>query len=246
MHLNYLAVGTDAKTVKGEQYGWLTFIMYLAPHTVSVAAGGRNVCPYASKGCAAACLFTAGRGKFKNVREARIRKTVEYFRDKETFFQKLAQDVEAAVTYAAERDMRPCFRLNGTSDINFCQFIGRYPELQWYDYSKNSNLVLSNDLDNYHLTFSRSEENEAEALMLMAQGHNVAVVFPKDCFPETWNGVPVVDGDVSDLRFLDAKGVVVGLKAKGDAVKDASGFVVRSAPVANPIEILEPYAILSA
>jgi len=47
--------------------------------------------------------------------------------------------------------------------------------------------------------------------------------------PNTYAGAPVVDGDASDLRFLDPDGVVVGLKAKGDAKKDTSGFVKRVA-----------------
>ena len=37
----------------------------------------------------------------------------------------------------------------------------------------------------------------------------------------------MVDGDASDDRFNDESGVVVGLRAKGDAIgDDLSGFVV--------------------
>jgi len=43
--------------------------------------------------------------------------------------------------------------------------------------------------------------------------------------PETYNGLPVFNGDESDLRFLDPQGVIVGLYAKGKAKKDTSGFV---------------------
>ena len=237
---NLLGFGSDAKTVKGEKEGWLTFILYLAPSTVSIPHGGRDVCPHASKGCAASCLFTAGRGMFPQVRNARIRKTVRYFQDREAFLLDLHKDIEHAVSYAQKRGMKPCFRLNGTSDINWSRMVATYEHLQFYDYTKNGNLVLGNDLPNYHLTFSRSEENEAEALLLMAQGHNVAVVFPDKNFPEHWNGVPVINGDVNDLRFLDPKGCVVGLRAKGQAKKDMTGFVVRSGPVAQPTKVLEP------
>lgn len=52
---------------------------------------------------------------------------------------------------------------------------------------------------------------------------NVAAVFHK--LPETWLGYPVMDGDDSDLRFLDPKGHIVGLKSKGQAKHDTSGFV---------------------
>jgi hypothetical protein len=45
--------------------------------------------------------------------------------------------------------------------------------------------------------------------------------------PESWRGVHVVDGDAHDLRFLDQHrfGLVVGLRAKGQAKKDKHGFV---------------------
>lgn len=65
---------------------------------------------------------------------------------------------------------------------------------------------------------------------MLAHGANVAVVFgtPKGhALPETWHGYRVVDGDVSDLRFLDPPGTVVGLRAKGSAKKNQSTFVVR-------------------
>lgn len=222
MGFHYLSVGTDAKTKKGEQFGWLTFIMYLAPFNVS----GHQVCPFASPGCAAACLFTAGMGKFSNVQEARKRKTREFFQDRQGFLDRLAKDVEKAVKYADKRGMKCCFRLNGTSDINWGSlFVPKFPELQFYDYTKAYNRVVENELSNYHFTFSRSETNTEQALEILEKGHNVAVVFRK--VPAQWQGFEVIDGDVSDLRFLDKRGVVVGLKAKGDAKKDTSGFVVQ-------------------
>jgi hypothetical protein len=38
---------------------------------------------------------------------------------------------------------------------------------------------------------------------------------------------PVLRGDENDLRFLDPKGYVVALTAKGPAKQDRTGFVVR-------------------
>lgn len=246
MSFHYLGVGSDAKTVKGEKFGWLTFILYLAPSTVSVPFGGANLCPNASKGCAAACLFTAGRGRFSNVRSSRIRKTVEFVKDRKLFLSNLEEDIVAGIKLAKMRNMKPCFRLNGTSDINWAKFmVHKFPDVQFYDYTKVTDYVLNHDLPNYHLTFSRSEENEAEALLLMEQGHNVAVVFPTKDFPSHWNGVPVINGDESDLRFLDPKGCVVGLKAKGDAKTDQSGFVVRAEPVAAPVPVFERAPMLA-
>ena len=56
-------------------------------------------------------------------------------------------------------------------------------------------------------------------------GGNVAVVF-RNQLPKTWKGFEVVNGDDTDLRFLDKRGVVVGLIEKGKAKKDESGFVL--------------------
>ncbi len=58
----------------------------------------------------------------------------------------------------------------------------------------------------------------------------MAVVFAckrEDSLPAKWAGRKVIDGDLHDLRFLDGRGRVVGLRAKGPARKDESGFVVR-------------------
>jgi hypothetical protein len=85
-------------------------------------------------------------------------------------------------------------------------------------------------LKNYFLLFSKADGNDADVLKAMAQGMNVAAVF--DAVPESYNGVEVIDADEHDLRFLDKKGVVAGLKAKGKAKKDYSGFVIRLKEVA--------------
>lgn len=105
-----------------------------------------------------------------------------------------------------------------------------YPDVQWVDYTKNPRRFARKLPANYHLTFSRSETNEAQAIELLGRGVNVAVVFAGDK-PTTWNGFTVIDGDEHDLRHLDPRGergFVVGLTPKGrKAKRDTSGFVVR-------------------
>ena len=84
------------------------------------------------------------------------------------------------------------------------------------------------DIKNYHLTFSAADGNDADVTKAIAQGMNVATVFglkKSQPMPAEYNGRPVFNGDDSDLRFLDPKGVIVGLYAKGRAKKDTSGFV---------------------
>ena len=226
-------IGSDSKTVKGEKQGFSTAILYLAP---AKEAGQEDVCPFASEGCRKACLYTAGRGKMPSVVTARIQKTLEFFHDKMAFVDVLIKDVAKHVKKSTKDGVTPCVRLNGTSDIAWEVFAGSndenvftsHKDVQFYDYTKSivrMKKFLKGDLpSNYQLTFSKSEVNEDVCLEVLKAGGNVAVVFKNQ--PTTWKGFPVIDGDDSDLRFNDGKGVVVGLTAKGDAKNDTTGFVV--------------------
>jgi hypothetical protein len=224
-----LCVGGDPKTVKGEQHGYLTGLVYLAPHKLS---GLGNVCPHASPGCATGCLNTAGRGAMPLSQAARIRKTRLFFTNREEYLRILDSDLDNLKLLAASRKLKPCARLNATSDIPWEKFgvMDRHRDLQFYDYTKNPDRMrrfLNDELPvNYHLTFSRSETNEEICQGILDCGGNVAVVFAGD-LPATWHGYPVISGDKHDLRFLDDESEVVGLKAKGRAKRDQTGFVVR-------------------
>jgi len=146
----------------------------------------------------------------------------------------LVKDIEAAERKAERENMIPVFRLNGTSDIRwetvpvtidgvtYPNIFLAFPNRQFYDYTKLTNRKVT--ALNYHLTFSRSEMNEVDALRMLTNGMNVAVVF--DTLPAKWAGVKVIDGTETDLRFLDEKCVIVGLLAKGKAKKDTSGFTI--------------------
>ena len=217
------------KTTKGEKMGVLTGILYLAPAKIS----GYEVCPKRSEGCTAACLYTAGMGKFSNVQQARINKTKMFFEDRDTFLNQLRKDITALVRKAKKLNMTPAVRLNGTSDIEWTRFtlMNEFPEIQFYDYTKVLNRLEKERPTNYHITFSKNESNDADCVSALKLGANVAVVFntKKDKpLPESWNGYPVFDGDDTDLRFMDPSGgYVIGLRAKGRAKKDTTGFVVK-------------------
>jgi hypothetical protein len=227
--MKLLGINTDAKTSKGDKFGYMTGIMYLAPANIS----GFEVCPSRSEGCTAACLFTAGRGVYNNVRDARIRKTQLLFNNRSEFLNNLKDDIRLLVKKADKVGKIPCVRLNGTSDLGW-EGLARdimldFANVQFYDYTK----VLPRMLrfcegklpKNYHLTFSRSEANWLDCKKVLKVGGNVAAVFYKQ-LPNTYEGHKVVDGDLSDLRFLDDKNVIVGLKAKGKARYDDSNFVI--------------------
>jgi len=226
--MKLLGVNSDAKTTKGTKYGYLTGILYLAPAKQS----GFEVCPSRSVGCTEACLYTSGHGSFQNVKDARIRKTQWLFNDRPGFLQALRADVKALVKKAEKQGLAPCVRLNGTSDIGWegvaNDLMAEFSNVQWYDYTKIQARMMryleGKMPSNYHLTFSKSENNWDKCLEVLKHGGNVAAVFNK--LPETFMDYAVIDGDKSDLRFLDPFNVIVGLKAKGMARKDKSGFVI--------------------
>jgi hypothetical protein len=229
----------NPKLMKGEKKGYLSFVLHLAPADLS----GKNTCPKATAGCKQACLNTAGRGGiFKKgettniIQQARIRKTKQFFESRDVFMFDLVRDIKNAIKQAEKKDLTPAFRLNGTSDISWEKYSCRrdgteyknifeaFPEVQFYDYTKILGRKVSG-IHNYHLTFSRADGNEMDARFAASNGMNVAVVFKKE-LPATYFGKTVINGDDTDLRFLDPKSVIVGLKAKGKAKKDTSGFVV--------------------
>jgi hypothetical protein len=233
--MKLLSIGSDAKTSKGEAHGYMTGILYLAPSDVS---GVMNTCPWASKGCRLACLYTAGRGAFSNVQKARVNKTLWFDADPQAFMEQLVLDIQELIRKAEKVGKVPCVRLNGTSDIPWesirieskgITLFQLFPSLRFYDYTKNP-VRMKEFLrsgywpKNYSLTFSRSENNQSRVDEILRMGGNVAAVY-RVVPPESFDR-PVISGDDHDLRFLDPNGVVVGLKAKGKAKTDLSGFVL--------------------
>lgn len=210
------------KTVKGESLNILTGVLYLAPANLS----GWEVCPKRSQGCTISCLYTAGRGRMANVQNARIKKTEMFFTRRDEFLDTLRKDIKSLVKKARKKEMTPAIRLNGTSDIEWTRFgiMEEFSDVQFYDYTKVINRLTKPLPQNYHLTFSGSEDNEEDCKTALAAGFNVAIVF-KNTLPESYMEHPVYDGDQHDVRFLDPKHHVIGLKAKGKAKKDESGFV---------------------
>jgi len=226
-----LSKGTsNAKTVKNSLK---TFILYLSPFNLNSA--GINICPKASNGCAVACLNTAGRaGIFPMIGEARKRKTDFYINDRQAFCEMLLKELKNL----SKRGEKIAVRLNGTSDLDFHAIIKNrtgfdiltLPNLIYYDYTKIIGKALKySGTKNYTITFSRSEVNETECATALQNGINVATVFSKK-LPAQYLGAKVLDGDKRDDLMLSqrGKGVIIGLRAKGKARKDNSGFVIAS------------------
>ena len=230
---NLISCGTNAKTIKGDGDELLTAIMYLIPWK----SFGANLCPSAElAACHGPCLNTSGRGQMTSVQTGRARKTEWFAKDRNGFMRQLISDIGSFVKYCDRRNIKPCVRLNGTSDIRWeliklfdsnLTLMDIFPQVQFYDYTKIAN--RRNVPDNYHLTWSYSGANPKYSDMMstaVSNGMNVAVVFrTKGTIPASFKGLPTVDGDKNDLRFLDPKGVAVALYAKGKAKYDTSGFI---------------------
>ena len=221
----------NPKIQKGTKLGYLSFILHLAPATLS----GKETCPKRTAGCTAACLNTAGRGGMfrkgettNTIQKARIRKTEYFFNDRDGFMKDLYKDIVKAKKFAEKQGLIPVFRLNGTSDLGWEKYeVGTtgmnlfqlFPTTQFYDYTKVLGRKVA-QYPNYHLTFSKADGNDADVAEALLQGMSVVAVY--DEIPA---GVP--SADETDLRFLDPKGIMLGLKAKGRAKKDTTGFVIR-------------------
>ena len=218
----------NPKTAKNAAH---SVILHLSPANRS----GFEVCKHRTPGCSASCLNLAGRGGIgapavNSIQIARIARTTSFFKERDKFYYDLYKDLELLEKQSDKLGLPAAARLNGTSDVPWervkPELFFEFSLIQFYDYTKYSNRL---DLpDNYHLTFSLSETNKAQALDVLDRGQNVAAVFdtkkdqplPAECW-----GYPVHDADLDDERFADPYGIA-GLRAKGPAKKDYSGFVL--------------------
>ena len=227
-----LGMSGDAKTSKGEKLGYRTAILYMAPAMQS----GEQLCPMAQIAqCDLACLFTAGRGAMAPVFYSRLRKALFWQQYRQEFLALLAKEIAAYYRQSLKSDWTLLVRLNGTTDIRWENYgiIQQFPMVQFYDYTKIAN--RKSLPANYDLTFSYSGVTDYQPFVkkAVANGMRIAVVFRTRQIVEdmlakaqSFLGLPVVDGDDTDVRHIDPMGSVVALYAKGKAKKDTTGFVV--------------------
>ncbi len=266
MNRKRLFTVSNPKTLKGEKAGYRTAGLHLAPASLS----GFNVCASSTAACRAACLNTAGRGGIgldaaglNAIQKCRIEKTQWFFADRSAFMSQIAHELDLFVCSSERLGLEPVVRMNVLSDLRWERIpvagaesiMALYPEVQFYDYTKHAN--RRGVPKNYHLTFSLAESDRSWRSHLVAlESMNVAVVlsgcgdsrYPQP-MPRSWNGRRLIDGDQTDLRFTDRprRGAYVGLRAKGRAIGDRSGFVydvnawpapgTAPAPVYVPLEV---------
>jgi hypothetical protein len=223
------------KAIKARAYGYMNAINYMAPAST---AGVGDMCPWSSVACRALCLGEhSGQAAMRKENEdnavtlSRKAKTVMFMRERASFMRELAAGIGRAERKAKREGLKLCVRLNGATDINWIATIKAYSHIQFVDYTKSEARAIAHAQGklprNYHVTFSFSGDNHEACDRVLAAGGNVAVCFAGQ-FPAAWRGHKVVDGDLSDLRHLDPRNVVVGLSPKGlKAKRDVSGFVIR-------------------
>ena len=224
----------NPKARKAQKLGWLNAINYMAPHR---SAGVGDLCGNASPGCIALCLgeHSGNAALYQSVRDSRIRKARWFMQDRKAFLIELIDHIVRLVITAKNAGLQLCVRLNGATDLAWeglaPHVFKQFPDVQFVDYTKSPKRALAYAQGkmpaNYHLTFSRSETNEADCIRVLAAGGTVAVVSSQPR-PARYLDAPVVDGDQSDLRHLDPPGSVVWLSPKGaKAKRDRTGFVLR-------------------
>jgi len=239
--LAYLGTtGISAKIKKSEiKDNTLTYCLYLAPADTS----GYNVCTASTPECRKGCLATSGRARMDIVRgtniiqRARIKKNKLFFEEQEFFMNWLVKEIATAKQKAKRNKMNFAVRLNGTSDIDWKNVYldGKnifqiFSDVDFYDYTKNPN-YMKDVPANYHLTLSYTGRNWFGCKKALNNDYNVAMIFNipiNKPLPKKYRGYDVINGDITDLRIKDKKGIIVGLYWKNIADKKANDEVKNS------------------
>lgn len=195
----------------------------LLPATYSNLA---NLCAFADS-CADDCVAYSGNGSFMTTQYARLARTEFLVKHPYEFFTLLTVELyEARKKYP---DL--AVRLNTYSDIRWERvapwLFSYFKSIQFYDYTKHTTASRPENTRpaNYHLTYSVSENTTAKEIGKNADiGRPLAVVVgirsgktktgEMRPIPDTWAGLPTIDGDISDARWTTPTGSVVILRRK--------------------------------
>lgn len=245
--LSYLGgVNKSAKLKKnGKVDQQHTYGLYLAPAKIS----GYNVCSHSTPECRMGCLHASGRTGMEmvcggnRIQNARTKKARLLFEHQDFFMKWLVTEIDSKRKTAKKNGFGFSVRLNCTSDIDWAnvKLYGQnifeiFPNVQFYDYTKNASKFI-NKPANYHLTYSYTGRNWDKCTVLLGQGHNVAMVFNvkrESDLPTSYEGFKILNGDLSDYRVKDGKGIIVGLKWKRISDREAERKVLNSCFVVTP------------
>lgn len=216
-----LLTASNHKTPKGEGLGYFSAVLYLMPHT---SGGGATLCPMSTEACREMCLAGAGLSGLPKQLGAKMRRTKLFNEDRPEFLRLLMADIAKLKKIASDEGLKPALRLNGSSDALWERIVPGWEDLQIqrYDYSKVP-LEYRRVDPCYHLTYSiEGPQDMARAVRYLRAGQSVAVVVPEGvkASAPSWirlgdDIAEVIDGDLSDTRFLDPPASIVLLKPKG-------------------------------
>ena len=138
----------NPKLLKGESLGFYSIGLSFLPSNLS----GTNLCKFASPQCRALCLNSAGRGQMSNVQKARLNRTLEFLSDKRDYCIRLATEIKKNIRYCTKKNLTLAIRLNVLSDIDWSEIklnngqnlFEAFPDIQFYDYTKDINKLLNN------------------------------------------------------------------------------------------------------
>ena len=130
-------------------------------------------------------VYILAHGAFNSVKQGRINKTRWYIQERETFLDKIRKEIKSFIAKAKERDLVPCIRLNGTSDISWenTGLMEEFKNITFYDYSKIYKRALSyinGELPViiiYYIVLMKTIKKQA--FDILKKGGNISAVFRK-------------------------------------------------------------------
>lgn len=195
---------------------------------------GVDLCIDSNVHCRNGCIVNSGGARFQAVMDSRLKKTDFFLSDKERFLKILW----AELCYIDATEDLALIRLNMYSDVDwYNEFLTygydltKFKNLIFYGYTKRPSILeQSSELSNFDSVFSYSGYNwKLCEHYLSTKVCNVSVVFKlrkKDPLPKTWNGFPVLDGDLNDqrLKSIEGTGFIIALRYKSPVAKGSKSY----------------------
>ena len=230
---NWLTLpNASPKLIKSNGMGFYNAGIGLAQANLSAT----NNCTASTPDCRKLCLGNFGRAEFlPQLMQTRINRSNFLHRHRQLAWQTMLPQLMAIDRRATRNGLTVAFRPDITSDKNWDlilpQLFATFPNWKFYGYTKLRSKITRylNGSNPMVPTFSWSERLKSKLVnhtsgddypsFLLENGINIAVVFYDrktlaGRLPRKFLGRTVIDGDKHDLRFLDPRGVIVGLKPK--------------------------------
>lgn len=168
------------------------------------------------------------------IQSARVKRTRLLFENRAAYVAIVVKEICAAIRRAARKQHAVSVRINCTSDVS--PLLYKIAGLQiheifkpfgvyFYDYTKVPAYTFNGAIAALGVSYTLSFNgyNQAACKQYLEAGGNVAMVFRAadgsklKNLPEAFQGFKVIDGDITDFRPSDPRGVIVGLRYKENA-----------------------------